>query len=216
MLKILLLACICLYAALLFGLVYLRWFPPLTTAVQVQRRIESWFAKGTYQKRIQRVPLEGISLSLRHAVIAAEDGRFYQHHGIDFEEMKIVLEESQREGEMTRGGSTISQQLVKNLFFTTRGSLVRKAAEYATVPAAELILGKQRILELYLNEIEWGPGVFGAEAASQYHFKTSAARLSREQSARLAAVIPSPLRRRPARMNQYAEVIMNRMSSMGW
>ena len=115
-----------------------------------------------------------------------------------------------------RGASTITQQLVKNLFLTTSRSFVRKGIEFTLVPLAERILGKRRILELYLNVIEWGPGVYGAEAAAQYHYGIPAARVNREQGARLAAILPSPLRRRPARMNEYSARILERMSKMGW
>jgi monofunctional biosynthetic peptidoglycan transglycosylase len=105
---------------------------------------------------------------------------------------------------------------VKNLFFTTHRNPVRKAFEYALTPAADFILGKERTLELYLNVVEWGPGVFGAEAAAQHHFGVPAARLSREQAARLAAILPSPLRRKPARMNRYSSAILERMRQSGW
>src|SRR6202011_2230053 len=111
-----------------------------------------------------------------------------------------------------RGGSTITQQLVKNLFFTTSRSVVRKAVEFTLAPAAEWVLPKKRILELYLNEIEWGPGIYGAEAAAQTWYGIPAARVNREQAARLAAVIPSPLRRKPERMNQYSGEILRRMA----
>ncbi|MBM3810600.1 MAG: monofunctional biosynthetic peptidoglycan transglycosylase [Acidimicrobiia bacterium] len=197
-------------------LVLLRFAAPITTTVHIQRRVESWFGKGKYQKRSEFVALHRIAPDLRHAVIAAEDGRFYDHQGVDFEEMKKVYEDSVERGKRLRGGSTISQQLVKNLFLTTHRSPVRKALEYALVPLAELILPKERILELYLNIIEWGPGVYGAQAAAKYHYGASAARLSREQAARLAAVIPDPLRRRPSRMNEYSAEIQRRMARMGW
>jgi monofunctional biosynthetic peptidoglycan transglycosylase len=105
---------------------------------------------------------------------------------------------------------------VKNLYFTTHRNPLRKAVEYTLAPMAEPILGKQRVLELYLNVVEWGPGVYGAEAAAQYHYGIPAARLSREQSARLAACLPAPLRRKPARMSQRAAAIMQRMRQMRW
>ncbi|MGD0900967.1 MAG: transglycosylase domain-containing protein, partial [Thermoguttaceae bacterium] len=115
-----------------------------------------------------------------------------------------------------RGGSTITQQLVKNLFFGTRRSYLRKGAEFTLVPVAEFVLGKQRILELYLNVVEWGPGIYGAEAASQHYYGTSARHLGREEAARLAAILPSPLKRRPERMDRYSALIEQRMSQMGW
>jgi monofunctional biosynthetic peptidoglycan transglycosylase len=102
------------------------------------------------------------------------------------------------------------------LFFTTHRNPVRKAFEYTLAPMADLILGKRRVLELYLNVIEWGSGVYGAEAAAEYHYRTSVDELDREQSARLAACLPSPRRRKPARMDHYSALIMVRMNQVGW
>ena len=115
-----------------------------------------------------------------------------------------------------RGASTITQQLVKNLFLSTSHSFVRKGIETTLVPPAEYILGKRRILELYLNVAEWGPGIYGAEAAAQFYYGIPAARVNREQGASLAAILPSPLHRRPARMNEYSTHILERMEKMGW
>jgi len=197
-------------------LIALRWVDPPTTMVQTQRRVEAWVGRKPYTKRRTWVALNRISPELQHAVISAEDGRFFQHHGIDWKEVQKVVDQDMEEGKLGRGGSTITQQLVKNLFFTTYRSAVRKAIEFTLAPAAEWILPKKRILELYLNTIEWGPGVFGAEAASQAWYGISAAKVNREQAARLAAVIPSPLRRRPVRMNSYSAEILRRMGQTGW
>jgi monofunctional biosynthetic peptidoglycan transglycosylase len=197
------------------GLLALRWIDPLTTAVQAQRRIQALVHKTKYQKRYSFAPMERISPNLQHAVVAAEDARFYQHHGFDWKELQDAVEDKLEDGR-TRGASTLTQQLIKNLYFGTSRSFIRKAAEATLVPVAEFGLGKRRILELYLNVVEWGPGVFGAEAAAQYHYHTSARRLTREQSARLAAVLPLPLRRRPDRMNGYSDKILGRMGQMGW
>jgi monofunctional glycosyltransferase len=204
-------------AYLLCGLLVagLRWINPPFTMVQAQRRLESLFSKKPYRKRQAFVPLSRISSHLQHAVIAAEDGRFYQHWGIDFLELEKVIDAREQGGRL-RGASTIDQQLVKNLFLATYRSPLRKGLETALVPLEELLLSKQRILELYLNVIEWGPGVYGAEAAAQYHYGVSAATLSRDQAARLAACIPSPLRRRPERMDTYSADILARMERMGW
>ena len=200
-------------AALL--LVAARWIDPPTTAVQIERRLQASIHGKPYQKRYQFVPLAEISLNLQHAVIAAEDARFYQHHGFDWHEMQIAVDED-LEGERTRGASTLTQQLVKNLFFGTARSIIRKGAEASLVPVAEAVLGKQRILELYLNVVEWGPGIYGAEWASRIYFRTLARNIGREEAARLAAVLPGPLKRRPDRMNRYSSIIMNRMQQMGW
>ena len=204
------------HIALAGALVLLRFIDPPTTGVQLQRRVGSIFSRGSYRKQQTFVSLSNISPDLQHAVIAAEDGRFYEHGGIDWKQVRKVAEESRESGEISRGASTITQQLVKNLFFTTHRNPMRKALEYTFAPLADTILGKQRILELYLNVVEWGPGVFGAEAAAQHHFHTTARQLSRDQAARLAAVLPAPQRRRPARMNSYSASIQNRMRQMGW
>jgi monofunctional biosynthetic peptidoglycan transglycosylase len=194
----------------------LKWLNPLTTAVQMQRRVEALLAHKPYKKRCAFVPIERISPNLRHAVIAAEDTRFLEHSGIDWIEMQKVLEKDLEKRKLGRGGSTITQQLIKNLFFTTNRSLVRKGMEFLLVPVVEFVLGKERILELYLNVIEWGPGVYGAEASARYWYKTSAWVLSREQAARLASVVPNPKRRKPERMDNYTEIILTRMRQMGW
>jgi monofunctional glycosyltransferase len=207
------LALLWLLAALI--LVAARWIDPPTTAVQMERRLQAWIHHRPYQERYRFVPLSQISPDLQHAVIAAEDARFYQHHGFDWHAIEIAAEDD-LEGGRIRGGSTITQQLVKNLFFGTGRSILRKAAEFTLVPVAELVLGKRRILELYLNVVEWGPGVYGAEGASRYYYQTSARSIDREQGARLAAILRLPLKRRPDHMNHYSELILERMHQMGW
>lgn len=192
-----------------------RWIDPPTTAVQMERRMQAWMHGKTYHKRYEFVPLSEISPELQHAVVAAEDARFYQHHGFDWHEIQIAAGEDM-EGGRRRGASTLTQQLVKNLFFGTNRSILRKGAEFTLVPVAELALGKRRILELYLNEVEWGPGVYGAEAACRAHYGISARSIGREDAARLAAILPAPLKRRPERMNHYSELILERMRQMGW
>jgi monofunctional biosynthetic peptidoglycan transglycosylase len=196
-------------------LVVARWIDPPTTAVHIERRLQAWINHKPYRERYTFVPLGQISPDLQHAVIAAEDARFYQHHGFDWHQIQIDAE-GDLEGGRTRGASTLTQQLVKNLFFGTGRSILRKGAEFTLVPVAELVLGKRRILELYLNVVEWGPAIYGAESASRYYYKTSARNIDREQAARLAAILPSPLRRRPERMNRYSTIILERMRQMGW
>jgi monofunctional biosynthetic peptidoglycan transglycosylase len=197
------------------ALVAARWIDPPTTAVHVERRVQAWIHSAPYRERYDFVPLNQISPDFQHAVIAAEDARFYQHHGFDWHAIQIAAE-GDMEGGRIRGGSTITQQLVKNLFFGTGRSFLRKGAEFTLVPVAEIVLGKRRILELYLNVVEWGPGVYGAESASRYYYKTSARSVGRQQAAQLAAILPAPLKRRPERMGRYSGLIQERMRQVGW
>jgi monofunctional biosynthetic peptidoglycan transglycosylase len=197
-------------------LVAFKWIDPPTTAVHIERRVEAWIHHKPYRLRYQFVPLSEISPNLQHAVIAAEDGRFYEHHGFDWHAIQLAAEEDEKGGHRLRGGSTITQQLVKNLLLGTSRSYLRKAAEFTLVPVAELVLGKQRILELYLNEVEWGPGIYGVEAASRAYYGKSARKIDRDEAARLAAILPLPLKRRPDRMDHYSEIILDHMREMGW
>jgi len=209
----LVLASLWLLAAL--TLVAARWIDPPTTAMHIQRRFQAWIHHKPYRPRYTFVPLSRISPDLQHAVIAAEDARFYQHHGFDWHQIRLAADEDMDGGGL-RGASTLTQQLVKNLFFGTSRSILRKGVEFTLVPVAELVLGKRRILELYLNVVEWGPGIYGAEAASRYYYSTPARNLGRQQAARLAAILPAPLRRRPDRMTRYSDIILTRMRQMGW
>jgi monofunctional biosynthetic peptidoglycan transglycosylase len=204
-----------LWALAALMLVAARWIDPPTTAVHMERRLQAWIHHAPYQERYEFVALSQISPDFQHAVIAAEDARFYEHHGFDWHAMEIAAEDD-LEGGRVRGGSTLTQQLVKNLFFGTGGSILRKGAEFTLVPVAELFLGKQRILELYLNVVEWGPGIYGAEAACRYYYRTSARSIDRQQAAQLAAILPLPLKRRPDHMNRYSGLILERMRQMGW
>jgi len=197
-------------------IVALRVFNPPTTAVQMQRHISALLTKRPYRASYLYVPLKRITPDLQYAVIAAEDGRFYVHHGFDWAEMRKVVQDDIAKKSVGRGASTITQQLTKNLFLGTQRSFIRKGVEFTLVPIMELLLSKNRILELYLNVIEWGPGVYGAEAASEHWYKTPASLLKRDQCARLAAIIPSPLKRQPARETEYAGEILDRMKKMGW
>ena len=196
-------------------LVAARWIDPPTTAVHTQRRLQAWIHGKPYHERYEFVPLSGISLDFQHAVIAAEDARFYQHHGFDWHAIQLAAEDDM-DGGRIRGGSTLTQQLVKNLFFGTGRSFLRKGAEFTLVPVAELVLGKRRILELYLNVVEWGPGVYGAESACRYYYRISARKIDRQEAAQLAAILPLPLKRRPDRMIRYSGLILERMRQAGW
>jgi len=204
------------YTVCAASLLYLKWLPPLTTSVQIQRRIEAFAAREPYEKRDTFVPLRRISPHLVHAAVASEDARFFEHNGIDWVEFRKVIDDARRRGSVARGASTITQQLVKNLFLTTYRSPVRKGVEFTLAPLAELLLSKERILELYLNVVEWGHGVYGAEAAARFYYGTSAQDLSRAQAARLVACLPAPLERTPTEMNDLGKDILERMQAMGW
>lgn len=197
------------------SLIAMRWIDPPTTAVQMQRHIQAWIRSTPYHKRYSFTPLNQISPNLQHAVISAEDARFYQHHGFDWQAIQKAAQQDM-EGGRIRGGSTLTQQLVKNLFFGTNRSFLRKGAEFTLVPVAEFVLGKQRILELYLNVVEWGPGIYGVDPACRTYYRISARGIGRDQAARLAAILPGPLRRRPERMNRYSGIILERMRQVGW
>jgi len=211
----LLVGVVLLWALAALILVAARWIDPPTTAVHIERRLQAWTNHKPYRERYKFIPLIQISPDLQHAVVAAEDAHFYHHHGFDWHEIQIAAEED-LEGDRTRGASTITQQLVKNLFFGTGRSIFRKGAEITLVPVAEFVLGKQRILEIYLNVVEWGPGVYGAESACRYWDETTARNIGRQQAARLAAILPAPLKRRPERMNSYSAIILKRMTQLGW
>ncbi len=139
------------------------------------------------------VPYGRISTALKQAVIAAEDGNFLSHYGFDWQAVQEAYDRNRRQRELVRGGSTISQQLAKNLFLSPRRSLLRKVQEVVITLMLELVLGKRRILELYLNVIEWGDGIYGAEAAARHYYGLGAADLDQSQAATLAAMIPSPV-----------------------
>lgn len=148
------------------------------------------------------VPLSQISPHLRRAVIVAEDARFYSHEGFDWEGIKEAALDNLEAGKFKRGGSTITQQLAKNLYLTTRKSLLRKMREALITRTLEHSLTKARILELYLNVVEWGHHVYGAEAAARHHFGKSADALTREEAALLAAILPAPRLYDPLRITQ--------------
>lgn len=171
-----------------------RWQPPRETAFMAQRLAELREKDPKATIKFQWVPYARISTHLKRAVIAAEDAKFLDHEGFDWEGIAKAREKNERKGRVVAGGSTITQQLAKNLFLSPSKSYVRKGQEAIIALMLEAFLPKQRILELYLNVIEWGNGVFGAEAAAKRYFGVPAAQLSAEQAARLAAMIPSPRR----------------------
>ena len=155
--------------------------------------------------RQQWVPYQRISGHLKRAIVAAEDAKFVSHNGFDWDGIQKAYEKNLREGEIVAGGSTITQQLAKNLFFSGERTWWRKAQEAVVAVMIETVMSKRRILEIYLNVIEWGEGVFGAEAAARHHYGTTAAGLSPEQAARLASIVPSPRRYGPASDTAYLQ-----------
>ena len=194
-----------------------RWNDPDGTAF-MRRELAALQARNSRAELKHRwVPYERIATSLKRAVITAEDARFAEHEGVDWEAIEKAYKDNVKRGRPARGGSTITQQLAKNLFLSPERSYWRKAEEAVVTVLLEALLPKQRIFELYLNVIEWGNGVFGAEAAAQRYFGVSAAQLSAAQAARLAAMTPSPrvFERRPdsAYLDGRVATILARMPS---
>ena len=175
-----------------------RFVPPPVTFLMVQRTIEG---RGFERKW---VPLDEISPNLVRAVIAGEDARFCEHFGFDVEAIEKAMAANQA-GKKLRGGSTISQQTAKNVFLWPGRDWVRKGLETWFTALIEVGWGKRRIMEVYLNSIEWGPGVYGAEAAARKNFKVPAKSLTVAQSARLAAILPSPLKWKAAKPGPYVQ-----------
>jgi monofunctional glycosyltransferase len=196
-------------------LIVYRFVAPPITAVQLQRRAESSIARRSYREEKKYVPYSRMPTHVSRAVVAAEDGRFWRHWGFDVAEMRVASTQV-FDGELPRGASTITQQLVKNLFGCACRNPVRKFYDLALTVPAEVILGKKRILELYLNNVEWGRGVFGVEAAARHHYGIGARSLSRSQAAGLAALLPNPLRRTPENTGEYRREILRRMAYKGW
>ncbi len=197
----------------------LRKNSPGKTAMMAQRENEAEAAGKKFSIQQNWVPLSRISKHLVNAVIVSEDGMFFEHEGVDWYEIGESIEKNFERGKAARGGSTISQQLSKNLYLSTSKDPVRKLKELIITLRMERMLSKRRILEIYLNVIEWGDGIFGAEAAAKKYFGKSAAQLTREESAQMAAVIPSPRKMKPNVMTKYVarrtSIILSRMSARG-
>jgi monofunctional biosynthetic peptidoglycan transglycosylase len=207
-------------AVLLACAAYLFWLPdvsqyrrknPKTTAFILIKEGQAR-AQG---KKLPRVmiwkDLDDISENLRHAVLVAEDDSFYRHDGIDWESTRKALETDWKRKRLAKGGSTITQQLARNLYLSPSKNPLRKLKEMLIARRLEKELGKHRILELYLNTAEWGRGIYGAEAASRSYFSKSAAELAPEEAAALAAVLPSPRRYNPVKSTQFMERQINRI-----
>jgi len=167
-------------------------FDPTSTAFMEAGMDRLQEKKPDAELRYRWVDYNRISMQLKRAVIAAEDSRFLAHEGFDWEAMELAMEKNLKKGRIAAGGSTISQQLAKNLFLSASRNPLRKVQEAVITVMIESLWSKHRILEVYLNVIEWGNGIYGAEAASRRYFKTSSASLGRDQAALLAAMIPNP------------------------
>ena len=165
---------------------------PASTAFMDSRLAVLREKKPEAKLKHQWVPYGKISSHLKRAILVAEDDKFIDHEGFDWEGIQKAMEKNQKKGKVVAGGSTISQQLAKNLFLSGDRSMFRKGEEAIITIMLEWVMDKERILEIYLNVIEWGDGVFGAEAAARHYFGVSASQLSAEQAARLAAMVPRP------------------------
>jgi monofunctional biosynthetic peptidoglycan transglycosylase len=199
-------------------ILYWSRYAPESTAF-MERSLEALQAKNPQAHlKHQGVPYERISVHLKRAVVAAEDARFLDHEGFDWEMIQKAIVRNEKRGRVVAGASTISQQLAKNLFLSGERSWLRKGQEAIITWMLEDVLSKRRILELYLNFAEWGDGVFGAEAAARHHFGVPASALNAEQAAWLAAILPSPRRYERGRVTPYlsgrVNTILARMGSV--
>lgn len=194
-----------------------RYVNPGMTSFMEQRLDEMQETRPDAQLIQQWEPYEKISVHLKRAAIASEDDKFIDHDGFDWDGIQKAMEKNERKGRIVAGGSTISQQLAKNLFLSSNKTPWRKAQEALITVMLETLWDKRRILEVYLNVVEWGNGIFGAEAAAQHYFHTSAARLGPEQAARLAVMLPAPRRfeKNPysVYLNNRVDLILGRMYS---
>ncbi len=201
-----------------FGwVVWWKFVNPSTTSFMSLRLDELREKDPRAELKKQWAPYERISAHLKRAVIAAEDAKFSEHEGFDWEGIQKALEKNQKKGRIVAGGSTISQQLAKNLFLSASKTPWRKAQEAVITLMLEAVMDKRRILEIYLNVVEWGNGVFGAEAAARHYYGVSAAQLSAEQAARLAVLLPNPRKFGRLPNSPYlaarSQLILGRMSS---
>ena len=182
----------------------LRWVAPPFTALMIERKVQSWVSGPSIDLERQWRPWKELPDDLKMAVIAAEDQKFAEHWGFDFAAIHAALQHNQAGGSL-RGASTLSQQVAKNLFLWSGRSWLRKSLEAWFTALIELLWPKQRILEVYLNSVEWGDGIFGAEAAARHHFGRGAPYLSARQASLLAAVLPNPRSWNASRPTRYIE-----------
>jgi len=175
------------------SVIVLRFMAPPFSALMVERRIGSWFAEGKYSPTYKWVSLDKIAPVMSAAVIASEDQKFSDHYGFDIDAIQRAMGHNER-SPRTKGASTLTQQTAKNMFLWSSRSWLRKGVEAYFTVLLETFWGKRRILETYLNIVEFGDGIYGVEAAAQYYFRKPASRLNSEEAAILAAVLPNPRR----------------------
>lgn len=199
-----------------FHLLYWKWYNPSTTSFMSLRLDELQQQNPKAKLHYKWVPYEQISLHLKRAVVASEDDKFMEHKGFDWLGIQKAMAKNERKGKSVAGGSTISQQLAKNLFLSPSRSYLRKLEEAVITVMIEWLWDKRRILEVYLNVVEWGSGVFGAEAGAQRYYQIPAARLSEQQAARLAVMLPNPRKfekKYPGYVAAHAQRVLARMRS---
>lgn len=209
--------------------VYVLWLPdvtplkrgPIRTTAYIELRRQEYARRGQKLRvRMTWVPYAAISDDLKHAVITAEDDMFYRHQGIDWESTRAAFLKDWEARKMKYGASTITQQLARNLYLSPSKNPLRKLKEMLIARRLEKTLGKRRILELYLNVVEWGKGVYGAEAAAQAYFGKHASELTPEEAVAMAVVLPNPRRWNPAKGGRYVERnsrrVMSRMIKSGY
>jgi monofunctional biosynthetic peptidoglycan transglycosylase len=215
---LLLIGLVLLYQLWIFAhVVWWNFFNPSTSAFMEDRLEVLQVKNPDATLRHKWVPYRKISMNLKRALVASEDANFIEHEGFDWEALQKAYEKNLKKGRIVAGGSTISQQLAKNLFLSGKRSVFRKLQEAIITVMIESVMSKRRILEIYLNIIEWGNGVFGAEAASRYYFKTSAASLDAWEAAKLAAMVPNPRfydrHRSTVHLHKRTNLILARMPS---
>lgn len=195
-----------------------KWMNPTETKFMAIRMAELREKKPDAAMKHVWVPYEKISTQLKKAIIASEDAKFVDHEGFDWDGIQKALEKNQKKGKIVAGGSTITQQLAKNLFLSPRKSMFRKAEEAIITVMIETLWDKQRIFEVYLNVIEWGNGVFGAEAAARHYYGIPAEKLGTEQAAKLAGMVPNPRfydrNRHAPGLARKAGIILSRMGDV--
>lgn len=190
------------FAITIFWVLIYRFINPPLTYLMIQRGVERKIDGKDWKMERSWLSIEELSDNLKLAAVAGEDARFMEHWGFDLEALEKAMEKN-RKSKKLRGGSTISQQTAKNVFLWPGRSYIRKGFEAYFTALIELLWGKKRILEVYLNVIEMGDGIYGAEAASQKYFGRSAKSMSRQQAALLVAVLPNPIRWSPSRPTSY-------------